>query len=134
VAAPTLGLLAVAIGLAAVAVWAGANVGVAAPAAAAALVAALAWTLLTIAPRVRPASATYREEHYETLVLLRESFRQGVMGRQAILSALGGLEAQVFGSRRATLSLDEEDRLRTASARVFRDWVEGRLSDLERAS
>jgi hypothetical protein len=117
-----------------VAVWAGPNVGVAEPAAGAALLTAAVLVLLAVLPRVRRNRGAFREEHFDTLVLLRESFQQGVMGRQAILSTLAGLEAEVFGARRSTLTLEEEERLRTSSARVFRTWVDGRLNELERAS
>ena len=117
-----------------VALWAGRNLAVAEPAAGAALGAAAVLVLLAILPRLRMSSGTAREEPYDSLVLLRESFRQGVMGRQAILSTLGGLEAEVFGSRYATLSLEEEERLRTSSPRAFRKWVDERLAQLERAS
>ena len=117
-----------------VALWAGRNLAVAEPAAGAALGAAAVLVLLAILPRLRTSSGTAREEAYDSLVLLRESFRQGVMGRQAILSTLGGLEAEVFGSRYATLSLEEEERLRTSSPRAFRKWVDERLAQLERAS
>ncbi|MCI4354403.1 MAG: hypothetical protein L3K06_03455 [Thermoplasmata archaeon] len=119
---------------AAAAFFAGPNLAVAEPAAAAALLAAAVLVSLTVVPRVRAPSAVFRETHYDTLVLLRESFRQGVMGRAAILSTLSGLEAEVFGSRRASLTLEEEDGLRRASPRAFRAWVDARLTELERAS
>ena len=117
-----------------VALWAGPSVALAEPAAGVALLATTGWAAYALWPRLRRPAADRFTERFDTLVLLRESFRQGVMGRQAVLSTLHGLEAEILGARRASMSLEEEEHLRTAPPREFRAWVDGRLAELEKAS
>jgi hypothetical protein len=117
-----------------VAVWAGPNAGVAEPAAGIALLATAVLATLVLLPFRRPADAGSWGSSPNPLALLRDSSRQGILGRPAILSSLVGLETDVFGPRRALLSLEEEEHLRKVSAREFRAWVDGRLAELERAS
>jgi hypothetical protein len=118
----------------AVAVWAGDNTGVAVPAAAAAVLGIALLASMSFAGRIRPTRSTFRPPERATLVLLRESFRSGPLGRQSIITTIGGLDASIRGSRRAVVSMDEESRIREMPPSEFRQWVETRLSELEQES
>jgi hypothetical protein len=66
------------------------------------------------------------------LVLLRESFQSGPMGRQAIVSTVASLEQSRTGGTQARMSPDEERRLVMADPAEFRAWLEAHLERLER--
>jgi len=117
-----------------VAVWAGPNAAVAVPAAGLAVAGVALLAALSFVGRLRPSRTLFRPPERATLVLLREGFRSGPLGRQSIITALGGLDASIRGPRRAPVSMDEESRIREMPSADFRRWVETRLAELERES
>ncbi|MCI4325899.1 MAG: hypothetical protein L3K00_08505 [Thermoplasmata archaeon] len=66
------------------------------------------------------------------LVILRESFESGPIGRQAIVSTVASLEQARTGSVVARMSPDEERRLVASDLPKFRAWLDARLEQLER--
>jgi hypothetical protein len=66
------------------------------------------------------------------LVILRESFESGPIGRQAIVSTVASLEQARTTSVVARMSPDEERRLVAADLPTFRAWLDARLEQLER--
>jgi hypothetical protein len=118
----------------AVALWAGPNVAVAEPAAAVAIVLGAGALAVEVLPRLRRLEPAADPARFERIASMGELFEAGAMGRQTILSTIGALESEVFGSRREPLTLDDEIRLTKAPAKEFREWVDAHLSALERAS
>jgi len=116
------------------AIWAGANVAVAEPAAAIAIGVAALWMALAILPRLRRSGPSVHPAQFDRLVLLNETVEEGAMGRQTIIATISGLESEVFGSRRAGLTLDEELRLSRAPPQEFREWADRHLTELEGAT
>lgn len=117
-----------------IAVWAGPNTEVAAPAAALGLLAAVVWAARSL-DRHRTRSLPARlDDAGPEADLLRSGFRTGPIGRAAVLATLAGIEADLLGPARRGLTLEEEQQLLAAPPDRFRSWVEERLAVLEAAS
>ena len=129
-----LGLIAATVAGTALALWASSNVTVGGSAAALAIAAVSLLAFRAIVERVRLPRRPPAVPEYDSMILLRDSFRSGVLGRQAILTTVGGIEARVRGGGRRLLSLEEEERLKGASSEQFRSWVLRRVEELERES
>ena len=67
-----------------------------------------------------------------TLMLLRDAFRSGPLGRQAIIAAVVSLEHRRDPSATVGMNPDEERRILALDARGFRSWLDERLDRLER--
>jgi hypothetical protein len=89
--------------------------------------------LLLVLPVVQHrGSAPPADPPGSSLLLLREGFRSGPLGRQAIIASVVSLEqGTTYGSLRR-LDPDEERRLVACDARTFRAWLDERLTRLER--
>ncbi len=131
---PRLALAALAAAAIGIALWAGPNVDLAAPAATVACLAAVALAAGPLVDRLRPERLPEPPVEADTLVRLGASFREGVLGRRSILATLGGLELAALGRSYHPLGLEEEEKLVAATPAEFRRWVEGRLAELERLS
>ena len=124
-------LLGVAGVLGGVAVAAGPNETVAAPAAGGALLAAAGFALLSIIERVHLRLPPRERMEGDRLVALRQAFAEGAIGRQRIAQAVLELERETLG-RAATqegdpVALHPEE----ASDDEFRRWVVARMDRLE---
>ncbi len=117
-----------------VAVWAGTNFALAVPAATAA-VAAAAFLFVESAPsvarRARPPGAPRSSGEVDRL---RTAFRTGRVGRELIVSLLDNYERTgpnpAFAGRRP----EEQARLVRLSGAEFREYVRGRIDELEARS
>jgi hypothetical protein len=125
------GLGVVAVG---VALWAGPNLAVAEPAAAAAIALVALEVALALRPRLRRSGPWLDPAVFAPPDLPGLVIEEGAMGRQTIIATISGLEAEVFGAQRRGLSLDEEMQLARAPPRQFREWVDRHLTDLEQAT
>lgn len=67
-----------------------------------------------------------------SLVVLRESFQSGPLGRQAIVSTVASLEQTRTRGLEPRMSPDEERRLVASPPDEFRAWLDARLEILER--
>ncbi|HTT35869.1 MAG TPA: hypothetical protein VLX64_02215 [Thermoplasmata archaeon] len=124
--------LALAIAFGGVAVWAGPNEATSVPAAGLALVAGVAFAVLSLLPSVRIDLRAAPPPEYDRLVVLRDAFREGAFGRQRIAQAIGELE-RASGPAGATRS-GADPVLRNPEslpAPEFREWVRARLRELE---
>ncbi|MCI4321378.1 MAG: hypothetical protein L3K18_03450 [Thermoplasmata archaeon] len=88
--------------------------------------------VLVLSPSVRPRYAPAPQVIGSTLVLLRDSFRSGPLGRQAIVAAVVSLEHRRDPSAAVGMNPDEERRIMTLDAVRFRSWLDERLDRLER--
>ena len=124
-------LLGLALALAVVAAIAGANETTAIPAAGGAAVAVGLFAVLTVLPRTRLPRALLPELERDSLVALRQAFREGALGRQRIAFAIAELEREAYG-RAGPHSADDAIRQPEAQApEAFRTWVEERVTELE---
>lgn len=89
---------------------------------------------LTLGERVHRRAWVPAVPDADPLVLVREGFRSGPLGRQALVAAIAGLERSFGGSAARPVTPEEERRLRSASPEEFREWVRGRLEALEAAT
>lgn len=80
------------------------------------------WERWTLPPRIPDPRAR-----------LRDAFRSGALGRQAILAEIRGLE-HAAGAIPGTVDSEAERQLLAAPTSVFLDWVEQHLAALERAT
>jgi hypothetical protein len=87
--------------------------------------------VLLVTPVVRHARVPQANPVGSSLVLLRESFRSGPLGRQAIIATVVSLERAGAGGGFGRLSPDEERRLVAADPATFRAWLDERLTTLE---
>jgi hypothetical protein len=94
-------------------------------------IAALGLVLL-VAPIVRHPPSRSTDPVGSSLVQLRESFRSGPLGRQAIIAAVVSLERAASGDAFGRVSPDEERRLVAADPETFRAWLDLRLANLEK--
>ena len=123
-------VMAAAIGLAVLAA-ATADPGLASElAVAGAALAALGGVLLLL-PIVRPPFTPRPPIVGSSLVLLRDAFRSGPLGRQAIVANVVSLELR-DDAKAAGLNPEEERRILALDAAGFRAWLDGRLERLER--
>jgi len=90
--------------------------------------------VLLVAPVVGHARSPRPDPVGSSLVLLRESFRSGPLGRQAILATVVSLERAGSGEEFGRLSPDEERRLVAADPATFRAWLDERLTTLEQGT
>lgn len=127
-------LIAVAGAATGLAVWAGANVVIAAPAAGAAVFAAGLLFLVTVFDRPRAAARAPVRDAPRDEYLFRFGFRSGRLGREEILATLDRIE-------RSGPNPDLPGRTSREVASVvglprpeFRDYVRRRLDDLEARS
>lgn len=99
----------------------------------AALAAALAGFggVILLAPAVRHPYAPVPPMVGATLVLLRDSFRSGPLGRQAIVATVVSLEHHGAAAAAPGMNPDEERRLIALDPPAFRAWLDGRLDRLE---
>ncbi|MCI4360468.1 MAG: hypothetical protein L3J91_02085 [Thermoplasmata archaeon] len=128
------GLLLLILGAVGLALYAGPNVGLAQPAAAAALAFTALWAIVALLPRLRWSRGWTAPAGFDRLSLLTDALEQGQLGRQTVLSTIASLESEVLGSRGLTLTLDQEIQLARSPPAVFRAWVDARLTELEKAS
>ena len=128
----TLGLLGGAAAGLGVALWAGPNVAVAAPAAGAAALAAGGYAAAVLAERVRFPRRPDEPLAGDPIVGLRDAFRSGAIGRQKIIQTVGTMERALLPRESAPVSPDEERRLLTGTSAEFHAWVEERVRHLER--
>jgi hypothetical protein len=124
-------LIAVAVVAGVAAVAAGPDLTAATAAALVALAAAAGAAALGLRPTRTPRPAPVAPPESDSLILLREAFRSGALGRRAILSTLRGLERDLGGDIRPPPSLDQERALMDAPPERFRAWVDERLDALE---
>ena len=87
--------------------------------------------ILWVGPTVRHRYAPPPSLAGSTLALLRDSFRTGQLGRQAIVATVVSLERDT-GLAREGMNPEEERRLTRLDAAGFRTWLDGRLERLER--
>ena len=118
----------------ATAVWAGPNLAVAEPAAAAALLLGALWVTVQVLPRLRRLGPVSDPSRFDRPEFIGDAVEEGDLGRQTIISTINGLESEVFGARRVPLTLEDERDLARAPASEFRAWVNARLDALERAT
>jgi hypothetical protein len=126
------GLLLVAGVLAVVAAGTTHDVGIATALAALAVAVAGVGVLVLLSPVVGRSHIVEAPMVGAPLVILRESFESGPIGRQAIVSTVASLEQARTGSTVARMSPDEERRLVTSDLPKFRAWLDARLEQLER--
>lgn len=67
-----------------------------------------------------------------TLVLLRDAFRSGPLGRQAIIATVVSLELQRVSGPGTGMNPEEERRIIALDPPGFRLWLDDRLEQLER--
>ena len=87
--------------------------------------------ILWVGPTVRHRYSPPPSLAGSTLALLRDSFRTGRLGRQAIVATVVSLERDT-GLAREGMDPDEERRLTGLDAASFRAWLDARLDRLER--
>jgi hypothetical protein len=92
---------------------------------------AAAGLALLVAPSVRHRSAPVPDPVGSPLVQLRESFRSGPLGRQALIASVVSLEHRAADGSFGRLSPDEERRLVASPPETFRAWLDARLDALE---
>jgi hypothetical protein len=88
--------------------------------------------LVLLSPVVGRAHAVEAPIVGAPLVILRESFQSGPLGRQAIVSTVGSLEQARTQGAEARRSPDEERRLIASPLTEFQAWLDERLDVLER--
>ncbi|HXQ94376.1 MAG TPA: hypothetical protein VN864_04310 [Thermoplasmata archaeon] len=66
-----------------------------------------------------------------SLIRLREAFRSGPLGRQAIIASVVSLERNSTGGSLRRLDPEAERRLVASDPATFRAWLDDRLSRLE---
>lgn len=109
----------------------GSNLSVAVPAAAIA-VAAGAVLLVGIVEKTRWPSARSSPTRDAAPAKVRSSFRAGRLGRLELIELLDSLEWASGGPRPRALSFEELNRLEALEPKAFRNYLEERISDLER--
>ncbi|HEV8049050.1 MAG TPA: hypothetical protein VGP88_00480 [Thermoplasmata archaeon] len=91
-----------------------------------------AGVLLLVSPAVRHRGPTAPDDPVgSSLVLLREAFRSGPLGRQAIIASVVSLEQGTTGATLRRLDPEEERRLVASDPAAFRAWLDQRLTRLE---
>jgi hypothetical protein len=126
-------LLGVGFVLAAVAIAATGDLSVGTALATSGAALAAAGVVLLVLPVVRHrGSAPPADPPGSSLLRLREGFRSGPLGRQAIIASVVSLEQGANGNSLRRLDPDEERRLVGCDARTFRAWLDERLTRLER--
>lgn len=128
------GFLLVGGALAAVAVAATGDLGIATGLAAVGAALAAVGVIVLLAPVVGRPVAPEPPVVGATMVFLRESFQAGPLGREAIVATVGSLEQTRTGGREARMGPEEERRLVAAPLAEFRAWLDARLDVLERES
>lgn len=108
----------------------GSNLSVAVPAGAIA-VGAGAVLLVGIAEQTRWPSARSSPARDAAPAKLRSSFRAGPLGRADLIDLLDTLERASGGPPPRSLSPEERGRLQVLRPEEFRDYISGRISDLE---
>ncbi|MCI4329512.1 MAG: hypothetical protein L3J80_01415 [Thermoplasmata archaeon] len=88
--------------------------------------------LVLLSPVIGRAHAVEAPMVGAPLVVLRESFQSGPLGRQAIVSTVASLEQTRTRGAEARMSPDEERRLIASPLDEFRAWLDERLDLLER--
>jgi len=88
--------------------------------------------VLVLWPSVRHRYAPAPPVVGATLMLLRDAFRSGPLGRQAIVAAVVSLEHRRDPSAAVGMNPDEERRILALDSRGFRSWLDERLDRLER--
>lgn len=88
--------------------------------------------VVLLSPAVRRQSSVEGPVVGAPLVLLRESFDSGPIGRQTIVTTVNSLELANAGLSPHRMSPDEERRLIAVSATEFRAWLDAHLDRLER--
>jgi len=116
-----------------IAVWAGRNVVVAIPAAAVAIGAGLLLLVEVwgVPPATRPMPGPLGQNPRATV---RDLFRSGRIGREEIVELLDRLERAGPTPRLPGRSAEEVERLARLSRPEFREYVRGRIDDLEARS
>jgi hypothetical protein len=92
---------------------------------------AIVGSVLLLAPNVRHPHSEEAPIVGSPLVLLRDAFQSGPLGRQAIIATVVSLEASGRSSGATGMSPDEERRLIQLDPRAFRAWLDERLTRLE---
>jgi hypothetical protein len=92
---------------------------------------AMVGSVLLLYPNVRHPVSDEPPLVGSPLVLLRDAFRSGPLGRQAIIATVVSLEASGRTTGAMGMSPDEERRLIQLDPRAFRAWLDDRLTRLE---
>jgi hypothetical protein len=90
--------------------------------------------VLLVAPIVRRPPVRLEAPVGSSLVQLRESFRSGPLGRQAIIATVVTLERAASGEAFGRVTPEEERRLVAADPAEFRAWLDARLASLEKGT
>ena len=127
-------LLAVTGGLVVAAVIAGPNEATAVAVASLAALTVSGFAGLSMMERTRFRRRTFVLPESDSLVGLRQAFREGPIGRQRIAAAVAELERGGFGRRDSGTDAEMVLRPERQDAARFRRWVEERVDDLERST
>ncbi len=130
-ALPRWALLGAAVVLGGLAIGAGPNEATAVPAAGVALVCAAGFAALSLLHRVRFRFAPLELPESHSLVALRQSFREGPIGRQRIAQAILELERETLGRPEGRASDAVALKPEAVDPKTFRAWVRERLDELE---
>jgi hypothetical protein len=89
---------------------------------------------LALIPRVRWQRALPPPAEVDSLILLRDAFHSGELGRYRILTTLRLLERELLGASALSASPDDERALARMPPDEFRRWLDRRLATLEASS
>ena len=111
--------------------YAGADVGAALLGATIAIVAAAVAGISVLSGQVRRPARPNIPTPSDSFVPLREAFRTGRLGRQAVIATLRSLERDMLGPAGRLLPFDQEQQLLLLTPKEFREWAVARMRILE---